>query len=206
MSRTSFIAAAAIAIGSTALPPLALAQVDVNIIIGNPPPPVRWEAVPPPRMGYVWAPGYWGWDGYRHVWVGGNWVRERPGYVYVAPRWVDYGGRWRYEGARWNRHGPRGDLDRDGVPNRYDRDRDGDGRPNWADRNPNGYGPGYREHGYRDHGYRDHGYHDRGPAHHGHGGRRDQDRDGIPNRHDRDRDGDGVPNRYDHRPENPWRR
>jgi hypothetical protein len=36
-------------------------------------------------------------------------------------------------------------------------------------------------------------------------GRRDQDRDGIPNRADRDRDGDGVPNREDRRPNNPRR-
>jgi hypothetical protein len=36
--------------------------------------------------------------------------------------------------------------------------------------------------------------------------RRDQDRDGIPDRYDRDRDGDGVPNRYDRQPANPWRR
>jgi hypothetical protein len=35
--------------------------------------------------------------------------------------------------------------------------------------------------------------------------RRDQDRDGIPNRFDRDRDGDGVPNRFDRRPDNPYR-
>jgi hypothetical protein len=41
----------------------------------------------------------------------------------------------------------------------------------------------------------------------GHRGyRRDQDRDGIPDRFDRDRDGDGVPNRYDRRPSNPYRR
>jgi hypothetical protein len=36
-------------------------------------------------------------------------------------------------------------------------------------------------------------------------GRRDSDRDGIPNRYDRDRDGDGVPNRYDQRPDDPRR-
>jgi len=29
------------------------------------------------------------------------------------------------------------DRDRDGVPNRYDRDRDNDGVPNYADRRPN---------------------------------------------------------------------
>jgi len=36
-------------------------------------------------------------------------------------------------------------------------------------------------------------------------GRRDFDRDGVPNRYDRDVDGDGVPNRYDRRPNNPYR-
>ena len=37
-------------------------------------------------------------------------------------------------------------------------------------------------------------------------GRRDRDRDGVPNRYDRDRDGDGVPNRHDAYPNNPSRR
>jgi len=36
-------------------------------------------------------------------------------------------------------------------------------------------------------------------------GRRDQDRDGIPNRFDHDRDGDGVSNRWDRHPNNPYR-
>jgi hypothetical protein len=208
MIRTSFIAAAAIAIGAAAFAPTqAMAQVGVNIVIGAAPPPLRWEARPPPRHGYVWAPGYWGWNGHRHVWIGGQWLAERPGYAYAPPRWVEYGGRWRYEEARWNRYGPRGDLDRDGVPNRFDRDRDGDGRPNWADRSPDRYGRGY-DRGYdrgHDRGY-ERSYHDRGHGYYGGGARRDQDRDGIPNRYDRDRDGDGVPNRYDHRPENPHRR
>jgi hypothetical protein len=38
------------------------------------------------------------------------------------------------------------------------------------------------------------------------GGRRDRDRDGIPDRYDRDRDGDGAGNRYDRRPWDPGRR
>ena len=37
------------------------------------------------------------------------------------------------------------------------------------------------------------------------GMRRDQDRDGIPDRVDRDRDNDGVPNRVDRNPNNPYR-
>ncbi len=39
------------------------------------------------------------------------------------------------ERDRW-RHSWRGDEDRDGVPNRYDRDRDGDGTPNRRDDRP----------------------------------------------------------------------
>ena len=35
--------------------------------------------------------------------------------------------------------------------------------------------------------------------------RRDEDRDGVPDRYDRDRDGDGVPNDRDAQPDNPRR-
>jgi len=37
---------------------------------------------------------------------------------------------------RDGQRGPRGDRDRDGIPNRYDRDRDGDGQRNRDDRRP----------------------------------------------------------------------
>ena len=128
---------AAVVLGAaTLLPAGAMAQVDVNLVIGTAPPPLRYEAMPGPRSGYVWAPGYWAWDGYRHVWVGGNWLRERPGYAYAGPRWTERRGNWVWEQARWNRFSPRGDMDHDGVPNRYDRDRDGDGVPNRRDYRP----------------------------------------------------------------------
>ena len=67
------------------------------------PPEPRVEVVPPPRHGYVWAPGYWNWRNNQHVWVGGRWVRERPGYAYNSPRWVEHEGRWRMEQGRWER-------------------------------------------------------------------------------------------------------
>lgn len=200
MIKPTILAAALLATGAAAfLPTQAQAQVGVNLIIGAPPPPVRYEAVPYARAGYVWAPGYWGWDGRRHVWYGGNWVRERAGYAYVGPRWVERHGGWAYEDARWNRLSPRGDMDRDGVPNRYDRDRDGDGVPNRYDRHDGRYERRWHSgwdnaprRGWEHNGWRD-------------GRGRDQDHDGVPNRYDRDRDGDGVPNRYDYRPNNPYR-
>lgn len=107
------------------------------------PPPPRYERIPPPRPGYLWAPGYWEWRGHRHEWVGGRWLVERPGYRYNPPHWAEREGRWYRDEERWERHdherGPgrgHGDRDHDGVPDRHDRDRDGDGVPNRYDRRP----------------------------------------------------------------------
>lgn len=80
-------AAALIAVSAVAmLPTQAMAQVGVNIVIGSPPPPLRYERVPPPRHGYLWAPGYWNWAGHRHVWAPGHWEPVRPGYAYNRPQ------------------------------------------------------------------------------------------------------------------------
>jgi hypothetical protein len=87
------------------------AQADTYIVQ----PPVRYEPVPaytPP--GAAWQAGHWRWDGYRYVWVEGHWVQRGDQLAYA----------------------PRFDRDRDGVPNRYDRDIDGDGVPNRFDRFP----------------------------------------------------------------------
>jgi hypothetical protein len=198
MKRTLTVATM-IALGAAAFAPLpSMAQTDFRVVIGSAPPPPVYERIPAPRHGYVWAPGYWQWNGHRHNWVQGQWLEARPGYAYAAPSWHQRDGRWYMEPARWNAHGPdRGrmafyDRDRDGVPDRYERQ-------------------GYRGDGYRGDGYRDNGYRGR------HGGGdtdrdgipndrdRDLDNDGIGNRHDRDRDGDGVPNHRDARPDNPYR-
>lgn len=80
-------------------------HVAVGISIGVAPPPVRFERVPPPRRGYVWAPGYWRWNGHahRHAWVGGSWVHARPGYRYRHARWVRQGRNWRFAPGYWGR-------------------------------------------------------------------------------------------------------
>ena len=61
----------------------AFARVNRNFDVEVAPPPPRVEVVPAPRPGYVWAPGYWAWEGGRHVWRGGHWVVVRPGYYGV---------------------------------------------------------------------------------------------------------------------------
>ncbi|WP_431274307.1 YXWGXW repeat-containing protein [Variovorax ureilyticus] len=93
-------------------PTAAQAQAVISVQVG--PPPVRHEPVPPPRPGYVWAPGHYEWNGHRYVWYRGDWMRGRPGYAYRAPEWREHNGRWDYQSGRW-------DNDHDGVPNRYDR-------------------------------------------------------------------------------------
>jgi hypothetical protein len=175
-SHTLYAAAVLTLSAAAFAPAIASAQVGVSVVIGQAPPPPRFESVPPPRVGYVWSPGYWDWRGNRHQWIRGTWVASRPGYVYYQPHWVQHDGRWMRQEARWDR-GPNGDRDHDGVPNRYDR------HDNRA--------------GYRDDHRNDYRGHNRG--------RGDQDHDGVPNRYDRDRDGDGVSNRNDRRPDNPRR-
>lgn len=111
--KKSVTLAALVAIGAALYLPLpAMAQhVGVNIVIGNPPPPPRYEVVPTARRGYVWAPGYWNWNGRRHVWVRGHWEHARAGYVYVRPEWQRSRDGWHLQRGGWRadrRHGHHG--------------------------------------------------------------------------------------------------
>jgi hypothetical protein len=73
-------------ITGAALPAAAHAGVDLYVNVA--PPPLRYEVVPAPRMGWVWVPGYRDWRYHRHYWVPGHYVRHRPGYYYEPARWV----------------------------------------------------------------------------------------------------------------------
>ena len=93
----------------------AAAQIDVRINLAPPAP--QYEVTPPPRPGYVWAPGHWQWNGSQHVWATGRWEQVRQGYRFVPEYWErfyeDGRERWRYQESRWDRDG-------DGIPNRND--------------------------------------------------------------------------------------
>lgn len=101
------------------------------------PPPPRYEVVPRARRGQTWAPGYWQWQGRRHVWMSGYWIQARPGYYYQAPRWEQQrDGHWQMHDGGWE-HDSHRRPDRNDRYDRHDRyDRDGDGVRNRDDRRP----------------------------------------------------------------------
>lgn len=113
MRKTILAVVAAAALGSTALPAAAHGQAGFYLNVA--PPPVYYEAVPAPRAGFIWVPGYWDWRATRYHWVGGHWLRHRPGYVYEPVRWHHRDGRYYYGRSGWR------DSDGDGVPDRFDR-------------------------------------------------------------------------------------
>jgi hypothetical protein len=94
------LAAVALSAAFVSLPGTARTFVDIEIA----PPPPRVEVVPGPRVGYVWAPGYWRWNGRRHVWITGRWVGERRGFHWGPEAWVQGpNGRWHLRPGRWAR-------------------------------------------------------------------------------------------------------
>lgn len=124
--KNRFIVAAGLMAGTTLMLAAApaMARVDVELNIGVPtyygrPAPVYVQ----PHPTYIQP---------RPVYV-----ERQPYYVQPQPYYVDrhYRDEWRERHWR-GRHGRGYDVDRDGVPNRYDRDRDGDGVPNRYDRRP----------------------------------------------------------------------
>jgi hypothetical protein len=123
--KLALLAALACAGGLAFAAPPASAAAYVSISVGRPPPPLRYEPVPPPRVGYVWAPGYWRWSHGRYVWVSGVWHHSRPGYVYYGPRWEPSHGHWVYHDSYWGND------------------------PHWH--HDNGHHNGWDKHGHHDH-------------------------------------------------------
>ena len=111
-----------LAAGAAALP--AYAQININISVAPPAP--QHEVVPAIPAGYVWAPGYWGWTGERHVWVRGRTIVHREGYRWEPDRWEQRERGYFHTAGHWQR-------DNDYKPvkvkkQKKDKDRDDDDR------------------------------------------------------------------------------
>jgi hypothetical protein len=104
MNVRKILLAALIAAPVLAAIPLQSAQAqNFDLRIGNAPPPPRVVVEPAARPGYLWTPGYWNWNGRRHVWVNGSYIRERRGYRYSAPEWRQDGDRYGFRRGHWDR-------------------------------------------------------------------------------------------------------
>ena len=101
--RTALAAVLALTVGAIAGLHPASAKAGVGIDIDIAPPAPRVIVAPPPRAGFVWAPGYWRWNGRAHVWHDGYWVRERRGYHWVPDAWVGNGPHYHYARGHWER-------------------------------------------------------------------------------------------------------
>ena len=103
---TSLAAAAVFSTATVAMAPVTPAAAQISVIIGTPPPAPIYEVLPSPRVGYVWAPGYWRWENERHIWAPGRWIAARHGEHWVADHWAhaneSHGG-WRHEPGHWDR-------------------------------------------------------------------------------------------------------
>jgi hypothetical protein len=75
---------------------------ETRVVLVAPPAP-RVVVVPEARAGYVWAPGYWRWNGHEHVWIEGRWLPERRGYHWVPERWEQRRDGWHFEEGHWER-------------------------------------------------------------------------------------------------------
>jgi len=77
--------------------PCVAAEITSNVA----PPPVHVERVAP-RDGYVWAPGYWEWNGRSYHWVSGTYLLEHRGAHWVADRWEQVGPLWQHVAGHWS--------------------------------------------------------------------------------------------------------
>jgi hypothetical protein len=82
----------------------AYAQLSINVNLAPPAP--QYEVVPAIQPGYVWAPGYWGLNGERHVWVRGRAIVQRDGYRWQPDRWEQRDQAYYRSAGYWERdHG-----------------------------------------------------------------------------------------------------
>ena len=123
----------------------AYAQISVNINIAPPAP--QYEVVPTIQPGYVWAPGYWGWNGERYIWIRGRAILQREGYRWDPDRWEQRDRTYYRTGGHWVR-------DNDFKHVKMRREYEHEGRDN-GDR---------RERGEGNHGH-DNGRHGKGGKH-----------------------------------------
>lgn len=93
---------ATLMIGAALLSPR-ITSAGADIISDMAPPALRAEHEPPHRDGFVWAAGYWEWNGRFFHWMSGTWISERRNSHWVADHWDQIGNQWHYVPGHWER-------------------------------------------------------------------------------------------------------
>src|SRR5882672_6331415 len=88
--------------------PFATSFAQVEFSVGWAPPPLPvYEQPACPVAGYIWTPGYWGWnaDYYDYNWVPGVWVPPpRVGLLWTPPWWGWNNGVYAFNQGYWGSH------------------------------------------------------------------------------------------------------
>jgi hypothetical protein len=98
--KLSFVALAALLfVGLTP----ASSSAYIGISVGFAPPAIPIYAQPYcPAPGYIWTPGYWGWNGFDYYWVPGVWVAPpRIGFLWTPGYWGYNGSHYFFNDGYW---------------------------------------------------------------------------------------------------------
>lgn len=102
LAHTLLLAFLVVLVASAASP----AQINITVAFGPPPLPV-YEQPLCPGDGYIWTPGYWGWDDDDgdYYWVPGTWVlAPEVGYLWTPPWWGWSDGVFLFHEGYWGPH------------------------------------------------------------------------------------------------------
>jgi hypothetical protein len=89
---------------AAALPSPSIAQVFVSVRFGPPALPIYAQPICP-GPGYLWTPGYWGWnDDGGYYWVPGTWVVAPIGMFWTPGYWGWGGGFYAWHPGYWGPH------------------------------------------------------------------------------------------------------
>jgi hypothetical protein len=78
---------------------------EYQAVANRPPPPLPVYDQPPiPAPGYIWTPGYWGWNDAAddYYWAPGAWIEPpHAGYLWTPGYWRFYNGRYLFSDGYW---------------------------------------------------------------------------------------------------------